>query len=387
MIDPLEPRRLFAASAGLTSLVDGILTIDGTDAADTVAVTSVTTASTSFGTYNALRVTVNGTVTGTFKFADVRRVRVHCGAGNDVVSVPSRYFASSFGAPGSSQVASYVAVPVAVDGGDGDDHLDAGGTDGRPDDRTASASVTLAGGGGNDYLRGGSGDDWLYGGRGQDTLDGGLGADVMSGGAGSDTADYHARTAAVAVALGVTAAPAGVAFWGRNGVIEDDGNVAGYAPLLVKPTFPAPTRPASPRGGSVASFSAYARITPPDTSRLDGTGGLERDVVRNDVENVLGGAGDDVLLGNQKANRLEGGAGNDFLLGGAGLDALFGGAGNDVLLTADNRDGSPLIVTPGAPRAFGDLLIGGPGRDFGRLDVRDEATGMEKLESLPALWS
>jgi Ca2+-binding RTX toxin-like protein len=47
------------------------------------------------------------------------------------------------------------------------------------------------------------------------------------------------------------------------------------------------------------------------------------------IENVLGGNGDDSILGDSLANVLEGGLGNDTLDGGAGNDTLIGGAGTD----------------------------------------------------------
>jgi len=45
------------------------------------------------------------------------------------------------------------------------------------------------------------------------------------------------------------------------------------------------------------------------------------------IENETGGAGDDVLVGNDAANRLTGGAGADTLDGGVGTDTLDGGQG------------------------------------------------------------
>ena len=44
---------------------------------------------------------------------------------------------------------------------------------------------------------------------------------------------------------------------------------------------------------------------------------------------ALGGAGNDVLLGNALDNRFQGGAGNDYMNGFAGSDILVGGDGND----------------------------------------------------------
>jgi len=52
-----------------------------------------------------------------------------------------------------------------------------------------------------------------------------------------------------------------------------------------------------------------------------------------------GGAGDDVLIGNNDADALSGGDGDDRLVGARGGDTVAGGAGNDVLVW-NNGDGS-----------------------------------------------
>ena len=70
------------------------------------------------------------------------------------------------------------------------------------------------------------------------------------------------------------------------------------------------------------------------------------------IEDVTGGAGDDVILGDAQPNILHGGGGNDILVGGAGNDQLFGDDGRDILIGgtgADRLDGG----------AGEDLLIGG----------------------------
>ncbi|GAA4040990.1 serralysin family metalloprotease AprA [Sphingomonas rosea] len=53
------------------------------------------------------------------------------------------------------------------------------------------------------------------------------------------------------------------------------------------------------------------------------------------IENGRTGAGNDALLGNDVANRLDAGAGNDVLNGGKGNDTLIGGAGSDRFVIAD----------------------------------------------------
>ena len=66
------------------------------------------------------------------------------------------------------------------------------------------------------------------------------------------------------------------------------------------------------------------------------------------IENFIGGSGDDSLQGDENPNRLEGGAGADALQGHAGNDTLIGGPGSDPLL----RGG-----------AGSDMIDGGPGAD------------------------
>lgn len=59
------------------------------------------------------------------------------------------------------------------------------------------------------------------------------------------------------------------------------------------------------------------------------------------IENAVGGSGNDVISGNDGANRLEGGAGNDTLSGLGGDDTLQGGVGND---TIDGGTGTDTVV-------------------------------------------
>lgn len=47
------------------------------------------------------------------------------------------------------------------------------------------------------------------------------------------------------------------------------------------------------------------------------------------IENAVGGAGNDVITGNDLNNILNGGTGNDILIGGAGADTILGGVGTD----------------------------------------------------------
>jgi Ca2+-binding RTX toxin-like protein len=143
---------------------------------------------------------------------------------------------------------------------------------------------TLSGGNGDDYLSGGKGDDYLCGRDGNDTLIGGGGSDDMAGGADRDIVDYSSRTEDLVIGVGTD---------------FDDGA----------------------RG--------------------------ENDNVRDDIEVVLGGSGNDEIRTRMpKPIEIHGGPGNDTLLGfsandtlygNEGNDSLFGGSGNDLLADASSK--------------------------------------------------
>lgn len=144
----------------------------------------------------------------------------------------------------------------------------------------ADIPCTLYGGKGNDILSGGLGDDYLNGGIGNDRLYGQLGDDLMDGGKGNDQ------------------------FMGGVGV-----DTVTYAP----------------------------RTNPVTVNLLTGRGGEagETDLIYY-VENIQGGAGNDLITGDDYDNQLNGGNGNDTLIGNEGHDTLNGQAGNDNLDAQDD---------------------------------------------------
>lgn len=76
---------------------------------------------------------------------------------------------------------------------------------------------------------------------------------------------------------------------------------------------------------------------------------------------VFGGSGNDVMIGDSRANTLRGGAGDDLLVGGADNDSLFGEAGADTLY--GGAGGDTLTGGGGSGTDLGDTLIGGDGED------------------------
>ncbi len=87
------------------------------------------------------------------------------------------------------------------------------------------------------------------------------------------------------------------------------------------------------------------------------------------IENAVGGAGNDVITGNALNNILNGGTGNDTLIGGAGADTILGGIGSDTAVYA-----SLLSAYSFAYEAINDLL-----HITGGADGSDSVSGVENF--------
>lgn len=156
---------------------------------------------------------------------------------------------------------------------------------------------------------GGSGDDTLTGNDAWNTLDGGTGDDSYFGGIGNDTIidEDGANT-----------------FDGGTGTDTLDlrAATAGWSVGL---------------GNGVASYS-----------------GIFSTVVS--IENVYGGSGNDVFIGNTLGNRLEGGDGDDSLYGGDGVDTFEDYFGGNAIFGGNDRD--TLDLSGGGSRWTVDLVAG-----------------------------
>lgn len=197
-------------------------------------------------------------------------------------------------------------------GGDGDDRIvgieDADtfqGGAGRDFLRGGAGNDSLDGGDGNDVVEGEAGIDALAGGTGRDTLDGGPGTDSISGGDGTDTVTYEERA-----------------------------------------------------GGQPVSLSL-------DGAANDGEPG-ESDAVSADIEDAIGGAGDDTITGNGGPNEIDGNDGGDVIDGLAGRDTIDAGAGND---RVTSRDG------------IQESVECGDGNDLAVTDEFDSATNCETVQA------
>jgi Ca2+-binding RTX toxin-like protein len=197
-----------------------------------------------------------------------------------------------------------------------------------------SGNDSLTGSGSNNSLYGGPGADSLSGGSGNDLLDGGSGPDVLNGGAGTDTADYSSRSAPVYLTID-GAANDGEAGEGDN-IGSDVENLTGGAG---DDTLAGSNAANVLSGGPGRDVAWYGNRTEMlgislDDWANDGAAG-EGDNVRSDIEDVVGGSGDDWIVGSGADNALHGGPGDDWLIGGLGADTLDGGDGTD---TADYQD-------------------------------------------------
>ncbi|MFF0110755.1 calcium-binding protein [Streptomyces hirsutus] len=180
-----------------------------------------------------------------------------------------------------------------------------------------AAGNTLVGYEGNDTLNGLAGLDRLNGEDGRDTLDGGDDTDVLNGGNGNDVLNGGNGNDSLLGGPGPIRDP--------DGVVEDTDALNGGP------------------GTDTATYVARSAglVVDLDDTPDDGQPG-ENDDVRSDVENIIGGDGNDDLTGNSAANTLNGGPGNDTLRGADGIsgnDTVNGGIHTDSCTadTGDNR--------------------------------------------------
>jgi Ca2+-binding RTX toxin-like protein len=190
---------------------------------------------------------------------------------------------------------------------------------------------TVTASNGNDVLMGEAGNDTLTGGYGDDVLDGGEGNDVLQGGIGNDTykfgTGYGQDTIYEDVVNGSTDT---VQF--LNGLTPDDIDVfrIGYdLEFRIKNTSDT-LRVQNHFGSSTNSVEnvVFANGTTWDISTIS-----QKAV-------VLGGSGDDTLMGDGQNNTLMGLAGNDTLYGGTGDDVyVFAlGDGQDTIYESGGTD-------------------------------------------------
>ena len=240
-------------------------------------------------------------------------------------------------------------------------------------------SAELRGNGGDDVLTGGAGNDTLLGGSGDDLLEGGAGNDNFDGGsndAGGDTVSYAEATGGVEVYLLYPE--------------RDVGGGQGFDELvnienLIGSAFD--DRLVGDGGNNVLTGGSGDDIIKGKGGNDTYYGGFGADNIRggDGVDVIFGDNDDDVLFGLRGDDTLEGGIGRDFLYGGRDQDILRGGTGDDEL--RGNIGNDTLFGDAGVDDLRGggndDMLDGGSQDDFlsgeNGSDVLDGGVGDDSL--------
>lgn len=205
---------------------------------------------------------------------------------------------------------------------------------------TAGTGNDLVYGGlGTDVINAGAGNDVVYGGAGDDELTGDLGADVLSGGPGADVL-YGDRAIATS-ACGSLVQPGCV-----DELLGGDGDDRLYGgewadvyrggagdDLLHDSTGGGNLFDGGPGDDTIDGASEVMRDVVDYSARrvgvvvdlAAGTGGEpgEYDTISG-VQDIRGGGGDDLLVGNHRANHIVGNGGIDTIVGGGGGDHCVG---------------------------------------------------------------
>ena len=262
-----------------------------------------------------------------------------------------------FGGPDDVVLEDDVTVPNELNGGTEGDRIE--GSEGTTQ-ITGSAGVDLLDGSGNtagptqlidggpdeDIISGGSGFDQLVGGDGDDVIRPRASADTISGGAGIDKVTYSERADGVAVSID-SVADDGVANEFDN-VSEDVENVTGgTGPDVIVGSLKINTLDGGDGADTLhGGGNTDVLLGRNHVDKLYGEDGLDLLYGGPDGDGLFGGDDPDLLLGENGPDALSGGAGDDVLDGGLGEDEVQGGAG-DADLMAYGWSTQPVIATLG----------------------------------------
>jgi Ca2+-binding RTX toxin-like protein len=204
----------------------------------------------------------------------------------------------------------------------------------------------LIGDAGDNVLEGGAGDDFLSGGEGNDTLTGGAGADRLEGGAGNNTATYSGMQQGVFANLTNSSFNTGDA---QGDTYFNIQNLSGtdFSDVLIGDVNDnildgggGADALLGGGGNDTASYSSLVSLANNEvvgiTASLADSSVNTRSAlgdVYNNIQNLLGSAFDDVLIGDSRANILDGGSNGGVAHNGTfGNDTLTGGGGNDTFV-------------------------------------------------------
>jgi Ca2+-binding RTX toxin-like protein len=238
-----------------------------------------------------------------------------------------------------------------IHGGNGGDLILGG--DGADELFGDNGNDVVLGGEGDDSLEGGNGIDVLSGDAGNDDLDGGNGADILIGGAGNDSLD-GGSSLDTAVYLGTLSSYRfNLLSDGSIRVIDltnGDTDTVRNVELFV---FADAIRTASslPFTSDTLDYSWTTQGVVVDLAAGTATGPEIGNQNTAGYVNVIGGSGDDILLGDAQANQLFGGDGNDILGGRPADDLLDGGNGVDLVSLIQATTGVSIMLAAGTATA------------------------------------
>ena len=361
LIGNLEHRILFSASP-LVSLSDGLLSVEGTDQADSVVVREAN------GEVIVQAGVGDEAQRFSFNAGDVESLEFFGRDGDDRFVNNTSLDSLAYGNGGSDTLVGGFAQDE-LRGGDGDDFLN--GRSGDDSLHGDHGNDRLVGAAGDDSLHGWFGNDELIAGAGNDYLSGYLGNDTLRGGAGDDLLRGHEGDDFLAGGqgndelfgwLGNDRLNGGDGDDSLSGYHGDDQLVGGKGDDSLK--------------GHEGDDKLYGGQ---GEDRLYGWhgedelyGGQGDDWLSGSFDNdlVSGGEGDDEVHGGEGDDILRGGFGNDHLVGSSGDDELHGGHGDDTLCAGHGDD--LLIGFEG-----NDTLNGQDGNDTITFGYSDDAVKVD----------
>ena len=354
----------------------GVLTIEGTDASDRIALRLQA------GYPGVLQVDVgdDGSPDFSFERARVTSIAVDAAEGNDNVRIDE------------SNGSFTDSIPTTIDGGTGNDTI-AGG----------KGVETLRGGDGNDTIDGNGGNDLALLGAGDDTFvwDPGDGSDTVEGQAGADTMVFNGANVPERVSLSANGnrlaflRDPGTIRMDTAGVERVDFNALGGADSVAIDDLKGTdvktvnTDLAGTLGGTTGDAQTDEVIVngtnsndkidlAGDSSGIAVTGLAERVAIQHQESNdklaVNGLGGDDAISAAALAAQaitlsLDGGAGDDTIAGAQGVEVAFGGDGNDSI---DGNGGNDVAFLG----AGDDTFVWDPG------DGSDTVEGQEGIDTM-----
>ncbi|MFK7762711.1 MAG: hypothetical protein AB8B62_05580 [Roseobacter sp.] len=283
------------------------------------------------------------------------------GSGNDVIDAGAGddYISESFGTDsvlgGAGNDTIFTSASNdTVDGGEGNDSIHGGNNDddlsggagndsvdggtGNDTLRGDAGNDTLIGSAGNDMLSGGAGDDSILGGTGQDTIEGGEGADSISGGDDADTFIVQDGFGADTI---------------RGGEGGTDSDVIDLSQLSgpVTVTYTDNEDGTITDGNDTITFSEVERLILSDQANV-----IQASNINTGID-IVGGAGNDTIMGTNQADLIDAGAGDDVVYTNAHGDTVETGEGSDTIFLSSSDFATSNVLTDSGNSGVDQIVL------------------------------